>query len=141
VEVLCLAPAEPLLTETDSPTNDNSLALLLTYGDTRLLLCGDQEEAGIQALLEWAEAYEVSLAADAVLLPHHGRSFPWCEELLARSRASWWLVSGRGRRLEGLPELAQRKLLRTGDEGAIHLVSEGREWRVETILGGPAPRP
>jgi competence protein ComEC len=130
VSALLVAPSEPLLAGTGADENNNSAAVLLRYGATRLLLTGDQQEAGLERLVAWAGANAVPLAAQVVVLPHHGRSARWCGELLRQTGAKWAVVSGeRGpparRELGGLSAVVS-----TGESGAIEVISDGREVRV-----------
>lgn len=129
---LLLAPAEPLLQGTASDVNNNSVALLLRYGTTQILLLADQEEAGLKRILAWAQARGISLQSGAVLLPHHGRSAKYCGPLLRRARPQWCMVSGaRGeiaKRELGWPE----RIIYTEQSGTIWLYTNGRQLRLRT---------
>lgn len=129
---LLLSPAEPLLKGTSADVNNNSVALLLRFGATQILLLADQEEAGLERILTWTQGRGVSLQSGAVLLPHHGRSAKYCGPLLRRARPQWCLVSGsRGeivRQELGWPE----RIIYTEQSGTLWLVSDGRQLRLRT---------
>lgn len=119
------------------PDNVNSIVLLVEFAQRRLLLAGDLEPPGLQALLE-----EEPIDCDVLLSPHHGSRRSNAPELLAWCRPEWLLVSG----AEGgslAPDLAApaATVLRTHDCGAIcvRAVAAPRETRpgnlyVETFL-------
>lgn len=131
VSALLVAPRDPLLRNTKAYENNNSAAVLLQYGETSFLITGDQEEAGLERMLDWAAVRYLSLRAQVVIIPHHGRSAPWCRELLRRTGAQWAVVSGaRGQRVrEELGDLA--RVISTGESGAIEVISDGRTVRVQ----------
>jgi len=52
--------------------NGNSVVLLLKYGDMRLLLTGDLNDASEAELVRRHDAGEIDLAADFLKAPHHG---------------------------------------------------------------------
>jgi competence protein ComEC len=123
-------PEEPLLPGTGAVENDNSAAALVRYGTTGILLTGDQQEAGIARLTDWARQYAAVGQVQVVLIPHHGRSAQWCGDLLRWTHPQWALVSGsRGPAArQELGDLAP--VLSTGEVGAIEVDSDGREVRV-----------
>jgi competence protein ComEC len=135
-QALLLAPSVPLVASPDSFTNDNSAVLLLRYGQTQVLLLGDQQAAGLERLLTWAQAQGLSLASSAILLPHHGRSARWCGALLSAAQPQWILVSAESSTYArtGLAGSAAASvpLLCTADQGCLTLTSNGREVRVGT---------
>ncbi len=130
VTVRVVAPRDPLLIGTGAEGNDNSLALLISYGQTRLLLTGDQEAAGLERLVAGLRLLGASGRAQVVVLPHHGRSAPWCRELLRESGAQWGLVSGT-RGPWARRELGDMvRVVSTGELGALEVISDGRAVRV-----------
>ncbi len=54
-----------------TPSNDNSIVLLLVYGNTRFLFCGD---AGVEAERRMIARYDTFLRADVLKVGHHGSS-------------------------------------------------------------------
>lgn len=71
LELQALAP--PLEVSDDAPTNDSSLVIRLEGPGISILLTGDVEEAGEEALLR----YPKELHGDILKVPHHGG---FCEE-------------------------------------------------------------
>jgi competence protein ComEC len=130
VTVQVVEPEEPLLQGTDVAMNDNSVAALVRYGTTGVLLTGDQEEAGLARLAQWARQYAGVGQVQVVVIPHHGRSARWCGDLLRWTHPRWALVSGSHgpSAREEVGDLAP--VLSTGEAGAIEVISDGREVRV-----------
>ncbi len=96
--------------------NDGSLVLRVRLGSSPVLLTGDLEADGCDMLQRCGR----SLAADAVLLPHHGGRNPALGALLRAIDPSVLLVSaGRGFPTETTPSHLARH--RTSDRGAITL--------------------
>ncbi len=130
VTALLVAPSEPLLTDTGSDLNNNSAALLVQYGATRILLMGDQEEAGLERVQTWAQAHGVPLQAQVLLLPHHGRAARWCGPLLRQTGAHRLLVSG-GQADSARAYLGNSgRVLSTAESGALTVVSDGQRVQV-----------
>ncbi len=73
--------------------NDTSLCVRVTVAGTTLLLLGDIEEAGIARLLPHAD----ELAADVLVLPHHGRRNRLLDAIVDASGARTVVISGDGR--------------------------------------------
>ncbi len=67
-EIEFLAPPEPLFTGTDSDLNNNSIAMRIRYGSTCLLMAGEVQEAGQEALLQRPDR----LRCPVMTVPHHG---------------------------------------------------------------------
>jgi competence protein ComEC len=91
VTVLSADPPSGQLTETDiesSAVNDASLVCRIVAGDISLLLTGDLEVAGQQALLRSG----LDLAVDVLKVPHHGSARQWLD-FLAASRAQIAIIS------------------------------------------------
>ncbi len=112
-------------------SNDASLVLRVSYRDTSFLFAGDVEGAGEAAALARG-----GLAADVVKVPHHGSRTSSSAAFAAAVRPRLAVVSlGLGNRY-GFPHeeaLARWRavgalVLRT-DEGAIRLLSDGRQVR------------
>ena len=135
VQVLWPCPAvDQTLSE-----NDNSLVLLVTYGETRWLFAGDIE----------AEA-EAELTARGVLpkvnvlkVPHHGSRTSSTESLLSRIHPRISIISaGQGNRF-GHPHAQTLKHLQKhqssvyslAEDGSVILESNGRHVRLRTWSG------
>ncbi|MFY0574699.1 ComEC/Rec2 family competence protein [Cystobacter fuscus] len=118
--------------------NDTSVVLLVRHGDVTVLLPGDVEEAGEEALLA-----EGALGPVTVLkAPHHGSRTSSTEGLLARLRPRFaiFCVGRRNRFGFPHPEVEERyralgtECLRTDLHGAITLESDGHDVRLNPFL-------
>ena len=119
-------------------TNAGSLALLVRYGETRILLPGDIERTAQHDLLALGAP-----VADALLAPHHGadtneRGF------LDATEAALAVISvgednphGHPAR-ETLAALAGRAVLRTDLHGRVVILSDGESLRVRADRFAPA---
>jgi competence protein ComEC len=126
----------PGLEDRRRPLNDRCLALRVRPegSDASVLLPGDIEAAGEQALLR----SDASLAADALVAPHHGSegssTTPFVEAVGARDV----LISvGEGNRFGHPAPGAVRRLgaagasvWRTDRDGTVTLTDSGGRWRV-----------
>ncbi len=88
-----LSPRRPLLHGTDSDTNNNSIAVRVVARRLSVLLLADLQEEGLRRLLEDSRREGRSIAADIVLLPHHGRHLGDLRMLLGAVRPRWCIVS------------------------------------------------
>jgi len=67
VRIDYLLPPANLLSDTEDDVNNNSLLIKLTYGATRILICGDTGEDG------WIRVSDADIASlDLLLASHHG---------------------------------------------------------------------
>jgi competence protein ComEC len=118
------------------PDNNASLVLRLRYGRTSLLLTGDTEEEAERDMLRAGE----NVRADVLKLGHHGSLTSSSESFLEAVRPQVAIVSaGRGNvyghpHPEILARLEARhiRLFRTDRNGAITIVSDGREMKIAT---------
>ncbi|MBK6942735.1 MAG: ComEC/Rec2 family competence protein [Planctomycetes bacterium] len=113
-----LAPAGD---DAQRSSNDTSLVLRIVHRAGSILVAGDIETAGIDALL----ATTAALRSDVLVLPHHGQREPRLGILLERVAPRLALASRRGPlpRGEGI-RLARRvgaELWSTSEHGAIRL--------------------
>ncbi len=119
-------------------TNAASLALLVRYGKTRILLPGDIEKTAQRALL--AQGVPV---ADALLAPHHGADTN-ADGFLDATEAALAVISvGTDNRHghpapETLAALAGRAVLRTDLHGRVVVLSDGEALRVRAEHFAPA---
>lgn len=78
-----------------SKANGSSIALLLEYGDRKILLSGDAHHAslveGIEAVSEGA-----TLQLDLFKLPHHGSKNNISKKLIESVDCDYWLISSDG---------------------------------------------
>jgi competence protein ComEC len=115
--------------------NDRSLALLLTLGETGVVLAGD---AGAAPAAECATAGAGMPRHLVLQVPHHGGSVEACRTLATALRPEVSAISV-GRNTYGHPRAAAvaalsavGRVVRTDRDGAIFLRSDGRSWGVRT---------
>lgn len=113
--------------------NDASLVLRVEHGKVAILLAGDVEQEGEEALL----ASGARLEADVVKVPHHGSRTSSGQRLVAATRPRFAVISVGRRNPFGFPaeevearwRAAGAQVLRT-DAGAVRFLSDGeRIWR------------
>jgi competence protein ComEC len=117
------------------PKNDDSLALLIGYGDTRALLAGDLEKK-----MERFVATE-SPRADLLKVAHHGSATSTTPELLAAVRPRFAVISAGYHNSFGHPrqvvldrlQAAEVRTYRTDLQGAVTFLLDGKsvEARVQ----------
>jgi competence protein ComEC len=125
-------PSGPLSTE----ENDNSLVLLLTYGDEKFLLAGDIEEDSGRQLLE---AYKKQLHAQVLKVPHHGSDTSSSPPFVAAVSPQFAVVCTDGKSY-GLPNddvldryrQAGAEVLRTDEDGTISFLATEQSLAVTT---------
>ncbi|WP_426750878.1 DNA internalization-related competence protein ComEC/Rec2 [Myxococcus sp. Y35] len=134
VEVL--GPPEPDARELLEGANDRSVVLLVRHGDVTVLLTGDVEADGEDALAERLGPVTVMKA------PHHGSRTSSTEALLARTRPRHVVFCVGRRNRYGFPhtevEARYRALgsecWRTDRHGAVTVESDGRDVRLIPFL-------
>jgi competence protein ComEC len=130
-----LGPPAELLSGTRSDPNNNSVAVRAEVAGTSVLLTGDVELEGQQALLRSGAALDV----DVLKVPHHGSSFQVREFLEASDPAVALVGVGRDNEY-GHPdpgplavlEEAGALVFRTDEEGRITVVRNGNRFEVTT---------
>lgn len=116
--------------------NANSLVLAVEYAGRRVLLTGDLESPGIEAVLA-----EAPYDCDVLQVPHHGSagSMPkalarWCTPEVA-------IISGSfGQSPESVSRVytaAGAKVMHTAHDGAIRVLIDRNQWRVERFITEP----
>jgi competence protein ComEC len=118
------------------PMNDDSLALLLSFGDTRVLLAGDLERK-----MEKFVAAE-SPQADLLKVAHHGSATSTTPELLSAVQPRFALISVGSRNSFGHPRMVVLQRLRdahvltyrTDMMGLVTFLLDGK--KVEAKVGG-----
>jgi competence protein ComEC len=116
--------------------NDDSVVLEVTFGGVRLLLTGDVEAAGEAALM--------SGPVSVLKVPHHGSRTSSAPAFVAETRPRLALISAGHRSPFGHPhpEVVERyrqagiRVLRTDQDGAVTVSTDGRWLRVRTERGG-----
>jgi competence protein ComEC len=131
LEGTVLHPTARFLADRRVAENDRSVVLRCAYEGFSFLFTGD---IGEQAIRDLVEREGSNLAADVVVMPHHGHYTPGLRRLLAVVAPQVALVSGRPgdcdpRTAALLQELAI-PLWITGEEGAIIITLDGGELHV-----------
>ncbi|MGD9647767.1 MAG: ComEC/Rec2 family competence protein [Pirellulales bacterium] len=112
--------------------NANSLVLLVEYRGRRILLTGDLETPGLNAVLA-----EAPLDCDVLLAPHHGSARSNPPGMVAWCRPEWVVISGgQGGDRDGAVERAYAadgaQVLHTAVHGAVTVTVNAEAIRVET---------
>jgi competence protein ComEC len=115
--------------------NDRSLALLLTLGETGVVLAGD---AGPLPAAEFAAVFPRMPRHLVLQVPHHGGSVDACRTLAVALRPEVSAISV-GRNTYGHPRAGAvaalsgvGRVVRTDRDGAIFMRSDGSGWAVRT---------
>lgn len=82
-----------------SPANASSIALLLEYQGTRLLLAGDALSLDLKDSLQLLSPNQ-PLELAAFKIPHHGSRRNLCRELIESVNCQYWLISTDGSRFQ-----------------------------------------
>ena len=123
-----------------SPKNNDSLVLRLKYGERTFLLPGDAEKQAESAMLE--ENAETSLRADVLKVGHHGSKNSTMPGFLAAVHPQVAVISAGEDNPYGHPnkELLERletagiRTLRTDRDGAVHILTDGREIEISCFV-------
>lgn len=126
------------------PKNNDSLVLRLKYGERTLLLAGDAEKQAESTMLD--ENSEAGLRADVLKVGHHGSKNSTTAGFLAAVRPRVAIISAGEDNPYGHPnaELLQRldaagvRILRTDRDGAVHILTDGKELVVSCFVACPA---
>jgi len=123
----------------DDGDNSNSLVLLITYGNSRVLLTGDLEGLGLRRLLE-----QEPLGSQVLQIPHHGSRHSQPEALARWAQPQIAVATARQRRVAAEVEAAYREVGAsvqvTGRDGAvlIGVYPDGSFWQ-RSWLDDPWP--
>lgn len=133
VRIEILHPPSALLRGTPSDVNNNSVVLKVTMGRASFLLTGDIEEVGERALLASGQPLR-SLVLKA---PHHGSATSLTPPFLREVSPQLVIISVGENRFghpapETLAKLSSLTTLRTDEEGAIEVVTDGERYWVVT---------
>lgn len=115
--------------------NNNSIVLMLTYGENRFLLMGDAEAEEEASLLAAGER----LGADVLKVGHHGSSTSTTASFLRAVKPKYAVISV-GNDSNALPRLdvssrlaeAGANVFRTDISGTVIFLSDGKNIRVAT---------
>ena len=140
VKLLVINPPEPLLAGTGADTNNNSVVLKLAYADVSFLFSGDIQKEVMPQLL----AYSSMLKSTVLKVPHHGSDEEKTEDDLFQAilPETAVITASRTNRFGfPAPELMERldklgiRVYKTGKSGAVIVSTDGRNTRVEAMLG------
>ena len=117
--------------------NNDSVMLMIRYGEKSLLLTGDIEKEGEAAVLKEG----LDLASDLVKVAHHGSKTSSTEAFVAATRPSLAIISVGRTSMFGHPnkDVVERwrasgaEVMTTGQRGTISLVTDGRVLTVSTF--------
>jgi competence protein ComEC len=137
LEISVLNPGRYLHRQTRSDLNNNSVALLVRYGNVRILICADMEREAEEELCRSGMCVD----ADVLRTGHHGGVTSSNKEFLRRVSPRWAIISaGRNNRFghpaaDVLVRLREEgiKVFRTDVHGAIMLTTDGRDIAIEAF--------
>ncbi|MDX6446757.1 MAG: competence protein ComEC [Blastocatellia bacterium] len=118
--------------------NNDSIVLLIQYGEKSFVLTGDIEKQGEAAVLKDG----LNLKSDVVKVAHHGSRTSSIEPFVAATRPSLAIISVGRTSMFGHPhkEVVERwrasgaEVMTTGQRGTISLVTDGRVLNVSTFV-------
>jgi competence protein ComEC len=118
--------------------NNDSIMLLIRYGDKSLLLTGDIEKQGEAAVLREG----IGLRSDLVKVAHHGSRTSSIEAFVAAAHPSLAIISVGRTSMFGHPnkEVVERwrasgaEVMTTGQKGTISIVTDGHVLTVGTFV-------
>lgn len=124
---------------TSEPSNNNALVMRIAEGQRHFLLTSDIQQPAESGLLDRG----APLAADFLKVPHHGSKTSSSEAFLAAVAPKIAVISvgeynSYGHPAPGVLERYQHdgvRLLRTDRDGAITVLTDGRELFVRTFAG------
>ncbi|TDX51088.1 DNA internalization-related competence protein ComEC/Rec2 [Orenia marismortui] len=130
-----LSPRLPLLE--NSPENNNSLVLRLSYNKFKVLLTGDLEVEGEKRLLKKS----IDLNSTVLKVGHHGSATSTSIDFITKVTPKLAIISV-GDNNYGHPDLNVIKrlkknkieILRTDKDGAITLMTNGQSYRVSRFI-------
>lgn len=140
--VRVLAPSPDYATS-DTPRNDDSLVFRVTYGRHSFVMTGDSQRTTERELLD-ANLVE---HADVLKVAHHGSRTSSSPEFLDALRPAFALISDGNGNSYGYPNrdvlerMNERRIavLRTDNDGAISVQSDGKRLSVNTMRWSGSP--
>jgi competence protein ComEC len=127
-----------------APKNNDSLVLRLKYGERTLLMPGDAEKQAESTML--GENSETALRADVLKVGHQGSKNSTMPDFLAAVHPRIAVISaGEDNNPYGHPntELIERletagvRILRTDRDGAVHVLTDGKQLEVSCFVACP----
>lgn len=139
-----LWPQEASQDATALPKNNDSLVLHLRYRERSVLLPGDAEKQAERQML--AEDDPGDLRADILKVGHHGSKNSSTREFLAAVAPRIAVISDGADNPYGhpSPDLLERlqeihaRILRTDENGAVHILTDGKSIEVRCFVPCPA---
>jgi competence protein ComEC len=136
LQMKVLHPQSELLSGTRSDVNNNSIVLRLVYGRISFLLAGDVEEEAEWVLLSSKE----DLASTILKSPHHGSDTSLNPKFLEAVNPQLAVIQCGADNKFGHPDpttLAMLEehdvtVLRTDQNGAVEVVSDGERYWIKT---------
>lgn len=134
ISIKVLNPSEPLISGTSSDLNENSIVLLLKYGQISFLLTGD---AGFYAEERVINALE---HIDILKVGHHGSAYATSNELLNKINPESAIISVGSNNNYGhpAPETLNRltqhnvKIYRTDVYGTMKITTDGNTYHISS---------
>ncbi len=134
-------PPERLLSGTGSDLNNNSIVFRLVYGEIRMLLTGDIEDAAVSDLFK----RNVDLEAEVLQVPHHGGYMAQMPDFLKQVRPRLAVIQVGNNPfghphpfiLESLEEAGVR-VFRNDHHGAVIIETDGTGLNV-VVIEKPVP--
>ena len=135
--VVLLAPEDPLLTDTRSDANANSVIFRLSYGEIDFLFAGDAEHETEERVLSNAHEPD-SLEAEFLKVAHHGSKYASSDTFLTAVGPKFAVISASSRNRYGhpAPETIERlrrrgtQILETFRLGNIIASTDGRHVKI-----------
>jgi competence protein ComEC len=117
-------------------SNNNSIVLVISFGERKILLTGDIEKEAEASILN------ENLAVDMVKVPHHGSRTSSTAEFIAATKAHYAIISVGRHSQFGHPHLevierwkqSGAKILTTGQKGTITFSTDGKDLQLETFV-------
>jgi competence protein ComEC len=126
-----------------APKNNDSLVLRLNYGERSMMLPGDAEKQAESSIL--SDNGETALRADVLKVGHHGSKNSTMPGFLAAVRPRVAVISAGEDNPYGHPnpELLERltsagiRILRTDRDGAVHVLTDGKQLEISCFAACP----
>jgi competence protein ComEC len=128
----------PVAGQSAPSRNNDSIVLLVRYGNKSLLLTGDLEKQGEAAVLSQG----LNLRTDLVKVAHHGSKTSSIEAFVSATRPSFAVISVGRTSMFGHPsqDVVARwraigaRVMTTGQSGTISVVTDGQVLEVSTFV-------
>ncbi len=132
-----LHPDKHLITSSRDDTNNNSLVVLMNYGDNKLLFTGDIEEEAEKMIIEQYP----DLKVDILKVPHHGSRYSSSDDFIKRLSPKIAIVQvGKNRFGHPDPVILKKfrenhiSVFRNDENGAIILSIHKDKTNVKTMV-------